>query len=62
MLATAIEDLRCTSLFDSAVIVTRDPRYKCLHRRVDIEVEDSRCISVAIAMEDPRCKGLSLNW
>jgi hypothetical protein len=62
MVATAVEDFRCTSLLDSALIVTQDPRYKCLHRQVDVEVEDSRCSSVAMEMEDPRCKGLSLKW
>jgi hypothetical protein len=62
MVAMEVEDFRCKSLLDSALIVTRDPRYKSLHRGVDVEVEDSRCSSVAIEMEDPRCKGLSLKW
>jgi hypothetical protein len=62
MLATAVEDFRCSSLLDGALIATQDPRYQGLHRRVDVEVEDSRCSSVAIEMEDPRCKGLSLKW
>jgi hypothetical protein len=62
MATTVVEDFRCKSLLDSAFIVTQDPRYKCLHRRVDVEVEDSRCGSVAIETEDPRCKGLSLKW
>jgi hypothetical protein len=55
----AAEDFRCKGLLDSALNVTHDLRYKGLHRRADVEVEDSRCGSVAIAMKDPRCKGLS---
>lgn len=60
--AMVVEDFRCKSLLDSAHIVTQDPRYRCLYRRVEVEVEDSRCNSVAAEMEDPRCKGLSLKW
>jgi len=62
MVATAVEDSRCKNLLDSASIVTQDPRYRFLHRRVDVEIRDSRCSCVAIEMEDPRCKGLSLKW
>jgi len=62
VLAIAAEDSRCKSLFDSPVTATRDPRYRCLHQGVDVEVEDSRCNGVATEMEDPRCRGLSLKW
>jgi hypothetical protein len=62
VVASAVEDLRCRLLLDSAPTVAEDPRCKYLHRRVEIEVEDSRCNSVAMEMEDPRCMGLSLKW
>lgn len=62
MVATVVEDYRCKSLLDSAQAVTQDPRYKCLHRRVDVEVEDSRCSTVSSEMEDPRCRGLASKW
>ena len=62
MAAAAVEDFRCMNLFDSATIVTQDPRYTFLYRRVDVEVEDSRCSRVAIKMEDPRCQSLALKW
>jgi len=62
IVAIAVEDFRCKSLLDSALTVTQDPRYKCLHRSVEVEVEDSRCSRVAIEMEDPRCQGLFLKW
>jgi hypothetical protein len=60
--ASVVEDFRCKSLLDSPQIVTQDPRYRCLYRRVGVEVEDSRCNSVAAETEDPRCRGLSLKW
>jgi len=60
--ATVVEDFRCKSLLDSSQIVSQDPRYRYLYRRVEVEVEDSRCNSVAAKIEDPRCKGLSLKW
>ena len=60
--ATAVDDLRCRGSFDSTLIVDEDPRYACIDRRMDLEVEDSRCSSVAMKMEDPRCQGLSLKW
>jgi hypothetical protein len=60
--ATVMEDVRCKSLLGSPQNVTQDPRYRCLYRRVEVEVEDSRCKSVAAEIEDPRCKGLSLKW
>jgi len=50
MVATVVEDYRCKSLLGSAQVVTQDPRYKCLHRRVDVQVEDSRCSTVLIEM------------
>jgi hypothetical protein len=62
IVATVVEDFRCKSLLDSSQIVMQDPRYRCLYRRAEVEVEDSRCSSVAAEMEDPRCKGLSLKW
>ena len=62
IVATVVEDYRCKSLLDSAQVVTQDPRYKCLHRRVDVEVEDSRCSAVSSEMEDPRCRGLASKW
>lgn len=62
MVATAVEDFRCRSLHDSALIVTEDPRYTRLGTRLSVEIEDSRYNSVAVAMEDPRCQALSLNW
>ena len=60
--ATVVEDYRCRSLLDSAQVVTPDPRYKCLQRRMNVEVEDSRCSSFSIQMEDPRCKDLAPKW
>jgi hypothetical protein len=62
MEVSAIEDCRCNNLLDSATTKTEDPRYKGLHRRLEIEVEDFRCNRVVMKMEDPRCKGLSLMW
>jgi hypothetical protein len=62
MAASATEDCRCNNLFDSAVTITEDPRYRSLRRRVEIEVEDARCNRVVMKMEDPRCQGLSSMW
>jgi len=62
MVAAAAEDSCRSSFLDSALNVTHDPRYICLHRGVQVEVEDSRCGPVAIQMEDPRCNDLSSKW
>jgi hypothetical protein len=62
MAAAATDDCRCKNLLDSAMTGMEDPRYKSLHRHVDIEVEDPRCNYVVMEMEDPRCEGLSLKW
>jgi hypothetical protein len=60
--AAATDDCRCKHLLDGATTPMYDPKYKSLHRRIEIEVEDSRCNSVSIEMEDPRCKSLSSKW
>jgi hypothetical protein len=62
MVATETDDLRCSSLIFGSQIEVEEPRYKSLHRLVDLEVEDSRCNSAAVAMEDPRCQCLSSKW
>jgi hypothetical protein len=55
-------DSCCKRLLDSVQVAAQDPRYKCLHRRVDVEAEDNRCSTVSIEMEDTRCKGLASKW
>jgi hypothetical protein len=61
-----------------AAIETDDPRGTGLYSAVTIEMEDSRCRSlaegkmletdgpcgrnVAVRMEDPRCQSLYINW
>jgi hypothetical protein len=62
IVAVVADDCRCKNRFDEAIIEAEDPRYRSLRCRVDIEVEDSRCNSIAVKMEDPRCRGLSLKW
>ena len=62
MAASASEDCRCDNLLGSITGRTEDPRYKSLHRRVELEIEDYRCNRVAMEMEDPRCKGISSTW
>lgn len=62
MVAAEVEDCRSEVRFDGAMIEAEDPRHRSLRRRADVEVEDSRCNSIAVEMEDPRCRGLSLKW
>jgi hypothetical protein len=62
IVAVVAEDCRCRNRFDGTTIEAEDPRYKSLTRRVDIEVEDSRCNNIAFEMEDPRCRGLTSKW
>jgi hypothetical protein len=60
--ASATEDCHGNNLFNGAITTTVDPRYRNLHHRVEVEVEDSRCNRVAMTMEDPRCQGISSVW
>jgi hypothetical protein len=57
----AVDILRKEQL-DSQPIQMEDPRYEGLHTRGGIEVEDCRFNSVAIAMEDPRCRSKLVSW
>jgi len=60
--AATTEDCRCKYLHDSAIPPAHNPRYEHLYLRTEIEVEDSRCISVSREMDDPRCKNISSIW
>lgn len=62
VVAAKTADLRCGSLLAGAQIEVEDRRYTNLHRLVDIEVEDSRCNNVSVALDDPRCQSLASKW
>jgi hypothetical protein len=62
MEAASTEDCRCKYLHESAIPPAHDPRYKHLRLQVELEVEDCRCNSVSLEMEDPRCKNLLTMW
>ena len=54
IVATAMEDSRCSSSLNSGLIEVEDLRYKSLRSCSVIEVEDRRCNSAMIGMEDPQ--------
>jgi hypothetical protein len=60
--ASAMDDLRCISIFGSAHISVSSPRYNSLGPTVDLDVEDDRCNFVQLEMEDPRCQNLASKW
>ena len=62
IVASEIDDSRLKSLPNCEPIQVEDPRYRGLRARCAIEIEDSRFNSVAIAMEDPRCRGMFVAW
>jgi hypothetical protein len=53
--AAEMEDSRCNSQYDGAVIGMEDPRCKSLLSGAAMEVGDPRCWTDARPMEDPRC-------
>ena len=62
MVATEMEDSRCSNPLSGGLNRLEDPRYYGLRDRMTIDVEDCRCNSVGIQMEDPRCAGLQSKW
>jgi len=62
MVAAGMEDSRCNNPLIAGLNQLEDPRYSGLPDRLTIDVEDCRCNSVAIQMEDPRCMGLQSKW
>jgi hypothetical protein len=62
IVASEMEDSRLKSLPNSEPIQLDDPRYEGLRTRDTIKIEDCRFNSVAIAMEDPRCRSMHVTW
>ncbi len=62
VVATRTLDLRCNDLLSGREFQVEDSRYRKMEPLVEFEVEDSRCNSVSIAFEDPRCYGLVSKW
>jgi hypothetical protein len=52
----------CNGPLQSVVIEMEDTRCTSLVDRVAFEVEDCRCRTVTVQMEDPRCQNLRMGW
>jgi hypothetical protein len=61
--AVGVEDSRCQSLVDGAVVEMEDQRCQSLNFfRAVVDIEDQRCNFVEMRMEDPRCSNLHARW
>jgi len=60
--AVKTEDPRCKNLLSGVEIEMEDLRCMSLAIRVVIGMEDPRCRIEAVKTEDPRCQNLHMMW
>lgn len=62
IVAAEMDESRCKSVLNGGLAEVEDQRYNGLRSRTALAIDDRRYYSVAIGMEDPRCKNLRMGW